>query len=105
MVLRPPAVVGSTPSRIADSTASSRAVAIRPWIISWALTLSTVVPYLAWNGLVSTSAATSSSAIAAISESGGMRRVAASGVGTPRGERTVTSASPMPSDVSVFSTS
>ena len=38
---------------------------------------------------------------AAMSESGGRRRVGASGVGTPRGESTVTSASPMPSEVSV----
>ena len=36
-----------------------------------------------------------------MSESGGTRRVGASGVGTPRGESTVTSASPMPSDVIV----
>ena len=43
--------------------------------------------------------------IGAISESGGSNRVAASGVGTPRGDRTVTSASPVPREVMVFSTS
>ena len=45
------------------------------------------------------------SPLCAISESGGRRRVAARGVGTPRGDRTVTSASPMPSEVIVLSTS
>ena len=40
-----------------------------------------------------------------MSESGGSSRVAASGVGTPRGDSTVTSASPVPSEVIVFSTS
>ena len=43
--------------------------------------------------------------IGAMSESGARRRVAASGVGTPRDERTVTSASPVPSEVMVVSTS
>ena len=41
----------------------------------------------------------------AIRESGGIRRVAASGVGTPLGESTVTNASPMPRLVIVRSTS
>ena len=45
------------------------------------------------------------SSIGAISESGGSSRVAASGVGTPRGDSTVTRASPVPSEVMVFSTS
>ncbi len=40
-----------------------------------------------------------------MSESGGISRVAASGVGTPRGDRTVISASPVPRLVIVFSTS
>ena len=74
-------------------------------IISWALSRSMVVPYLAWSGLAATAAANWSRGIGAISESGGTRRVAASGVGTPRGDSTVTSASPMPSEVIVFSTS
>ena len=46
-------------------------------------------------------AANWSAGSAAISESGGSSRVAASGVGTPRGDSTVTSASPMPSEVMV----
>ena len=46
-----------------------------------------------------------SGGIGAISESGGSSRVAANGVGTPRGDSTVTSASPVPSEVIVFSTS
>ena len=40
-----------------------------------------------------------------MSESGASSRVAASGVGTPRDDRTVTSASPVPSEVMVVSTS
>jgi hypothetical protein len=47
----------------------------------------------------------SASGIGAIIESGGISRTAASGVGTPFGDRTVTNASPMPSDVMVSSTS
>ncbi|HEY3165498.1 MAG TPA: helicase HerA-like domain-containing protein [Candidatus Limnocylindrales bacterium] len=45
------------------------------------------------------------SLMAALPEADVQARIAASGVGTPRGERTVTSASPVPSDVIVFSTS
>ena len=52
-----------------------------------------------------TAVANWSAGIGAMSESGGKRRVAASGVGTPLGDSTVTSASPVPSDVIVFSTS
>ena len=40
-----------------------------------------------------------------MSESGASRRVGASAVGTPRGDRTVTSASPVPNEVIVFSMS
>ena len=45
------------------------------------------------------------SSAGAIRESGGTIRVQASGLGTPSGESTVTSASPIPSDVSASSTS
>ena len=74
-------------------------------IRSWALSRSTVAPYLAWNGLVAIRPWNWTASIGAISESGASRRVAASGVGTPLGDRTVTSASPVPSEVIVFSTS
>jgi hypothetical protein len=63
------------------------------------------VPYVAASELSATRAANASSEIGAISESGGRSRVAASGVGTPAGESTVTNASPMPSEVIVRSTS
>ena len=52
-----------------------------------------------------TIAASSSAVSGAIRESGGTSRVAASGVGMPLGDSTVTSASPMPSVVIVRSTS
>ena len=105
MVFIPVAVVGSTPARTAASTAACLAEASRAVIRSWALSRSTVVPYLAWNGLVAMRPWNWTGSIGAISESGAIRRVAASGVGTPFGERTVMSASPVPSDVMVFSTS
>jgi len=60
---------------------------------------------VATSGLSATCAANASSEIGAISESGGSSRVAARGVGTPAGDSTVTSASPVPSDVIVRSTS
>ncbi len=59
------------------------AAASRAVIRSWALSRSTVAPYLAWNGLVAIRPWNWTSSIGAISESGASRRVAASGVGTP----------------------
>ena len=78
---------------------------MRRVMISCADSGSTGVPYFAASGLAAASAATRSGGSAPMSESGGMRRVAASGDGTPLGERTVTSASPMASEVSVRPTS
>ena len=57
------------------------------------------------SGDAATLAAISSGVRGAIRESGGTRRVAASGVGMPFALRTVTNASPIPSEVRVRSTS
>jgi hypothetical protein len=57
--------------------------------------------YFACSEPAAISPARVASSTASIRESGGTRRVAASGVGTPLGVSTVTSASPMPSDVRV----
>ena len=57
------------------------------------------------SGLPAISRARTSSSAGAIRESGGTIRVHASGLGVPSGDRTVTSASPIPSEVSASSTS
>ena len=75
-------------------------------MISWALSRSTVVAVRGVELATRRDAAASSGSVSgAIRESGGTSRVAASGVGTPFGDSTVTSASPMPSEVIVRSTS
>ena len=74
-------------------------------IISCALWRSTVMPYFARSVAALTSAWNAAGSRAAIDESGGTRRVAASGLGTPFGVSTVTSASPIPRLVMTFSTS
>ena len=51
------------------------------------------------------SACSSSGVSGAMREAGGMSRVATTGVGAPRASSTVTTASPMPSEVSVSSRS
>jgi len=61
--------------------------------------------YFTRRALSATSVARSVSSAGAIRESGGTIRVHASGLGSPSGESTVTSASPIPSDVSASSTS
>ena len=106
IVFRPDAVVGSTPARAwprrprPGGPAASRAG--DPLVGAVAVDRRAV---LGLSGLVAIRPRNWTSSIGAISESGASRRVAASGVGTPRGERTVTSASPVPSEVIVFSTS
>jgi hypothetical protein len=76
-----------------------------PVRISCALSRSTDVPYLSRSSPAAISSERVVASTASIMESGGIRRVAASGVGTPFGVSTVTRASPMPSEVSVFPTS
>jgi hypothetical protein len=74
-------------------------------IISWALSRSTGAPYFGASEPASTSRLKVSGSSAPMAIGGATSRVAATGVGTPFGESTVTSASPMPSDVIVSSTS
>ena len=101
----PPGVVVAAPVAAAAAAAACRAAASLAVMISWALWLSTLRPYLVCSGDTAATCASSASVRGAILESGGTRRVAASGVGMPFVERTVTSASPMPSEVIVRSTS
>src|SRR5690606_38898685 len=66
---------------------------------------SLVWPYSASRGLDLAAAAIATSPMVSISERGARIRVRATGVGAPFSESTVTTASPMPSDVSVDSRS
>jgi hypothetical protein len=75
--------------------------AIREASISRALFRSTAWPYSASKGDWRMSAWSSSGVSGPMREEGGMRRVATTGVGWPRVFSTVTTASPMPSEVSV----
>src|SRR6185436_3265159 len=94
IVFIPVAVVGGMPADAAAcaaaSVAAARAAARRAVIRSYALSRSIVAPYFAWNGLVAIRPWNWRASIGAISESGASSRVAASGVGTPFGDRTVT---------------
>ena len=72
---------------------------------SRALTRSMAWPYSRRKSLWRMSAWSSSGVSGAILDAGGMSRVATTGVGDPRLSSTVTTASPMPSEVSVSSRS
>ena len=68
---------------------------------SAALSRSIRSAYLGRSAEAAMAAARSSGVSGVIRDAGGYRRVAATGVGTPRGSSAVTTASPTPSDCSV----
>ena len=82
-------------------------LALRPGLVScsYAESRSIAVPYSACNGDAATAAATTASDDGAISDCGARIRVHATGVGAPFSDSTVTTASPVPSDVSSSSRS
>ena len=92
--------------RLRRAAVARLAAAIRAVIRSWALSRSTVAPYLATNGLVAIRPRKLDLVDRRHQRVGrqqARRRRAASA--RPVGDRTVTSASPVPSEVIVFSTS
>ena len=98
----PPILVESTPRWAGAGAGGGASLAASR---SYADSRSTAAPYSFCNAEPATAALTAAASAGAIRDRGARSRVHATGVGTPRSDITVTTASPVPREVSVSSSS